>query len=134
VSCSGSNFAAIGWTSSIALYSDALESTINVVAAGAASSLWRLGATGRFPIIPYGHHKAEYFSAVFRVCWSSLQRSRLSLAYLGFLAPKPLDAPFQWLGSMPEPVSIQWPFGAWHCCYGASLAFTGGSPPMGGMC
>ncbi len=51
-------------TGSVALYSDALESVINVVAAGVAvTALW----VARRPADdnhPYGHQKAEYFSAV----------------------------------------------------------------------
>lgn len=51
-------------TGSVALYSDALESIINVVAALAA--LWALRVSVRPPDHnhPYGHTKAEYFSAV----------------------------------------------------------------------
>ena len=51
-------------TGSIALYSDALESIVNVIASGAA--LWAI----RVSYMPadddhqHGHHKAEYFSAV----------------------------------------------------------------------
>ena len=47
---------------------------------------------------PYGHHKAEYFSAVFEgvlVVLAAL--SIFHSAYLGFSAPKPLDAPFEGL-------------------------------------
>jgi cation diffusion facilitator family transporter len=51
-------------TGSIALYSDALESTVNVIAALAAfvavGYAQKPADTGH----PYGHHKAEYFSAV----------------------------------------------------------------------
>ncbi len=51
-------------TGSVSLYSDALESTVNVAAAGVALLAIRLAA--RPPDInhPYGHTKAEYFSAV----------------------------------------------------------------------
>ncbi len=51
-------------TGSVALYSDALESIVNVVTAIAA--LWAI----RVSFMPadrdhqHGHHKAEYFSAV----------------------------------------------------------------------
>lgn len=51
-------------TGSVALYSDALESIVNVVAASAA--LWAITVSHQ-PADDdhqYGHHKAEYFSAV----------------------------------------------------------------------
>jgi len=52
-------------TGSVALYSDALECIINIIAAGVA--LWAISVSGR-PADhnhPFGHYKAEYFSAVF---------------------------------------------------------------------
>ena len=90
----GLKFVAYWLTGSIALYSDALESIINVVAAGAAFVALGVSAQPPDSNHPYGHHKAEYFSAVFEgvlvvVAALSIFRS----AYLGFLAPKPLDAP-----------------------------------------
>ena len=90
----GLKFAAYWLTGSIALYSDALESIINVVAAGAAYVALGVSAQPPDSNHPYGHHKAEYFSSVFEgalvvVAALSIFRS----AYLGFLAPKPLDAP-----------------------------------------
>lgn len=51
-------------TGSAALYSDALESLINIVAAGAAVVALRVSAMPADANHPYGHHKAEYFSAV----------------------------------------------------------------------
>ena len=51
-------------TGSIALYSDALESIINVVTALAALMAVRLSAEPADKNHPYGHHKVEYFSAV----------------------------------------------------------------------
>ncbi len=51
-------------TGSAALYSDALESIINIVAAGAAVVALRVSAMPADENHPYGHHKAEYFSAV----------------------------------------------------------------------
>lgn len=53
------------WTGSVALYSDALESFINVAAAlGAFIALW-VSHQPPDENHPYGHTKAEYFSAVF---------------------------------------------------------------------
>lgn len=52
-------------TGSVALYSDALESVVNVVAALAAFiALWISQQPPDFNH-PYGHTKAEYFSAIF---------------------------------------------------------------------
>lgn len=57
-------FAAWRMTGSVALYSDALESIVNVIAATAA--LWAISVSHK-PADrdhQFGHHKAEYFSAV----------------------------------------------------------------------
>jgi cation diffusion facilitator family transporter len=91
----GLKYTAYWVTGSIALYSDALESIINVVAAGAAFIALGVSAQPADSNHPYGHHKAEYFSAVFEgglvlLAAVSIFRS----AYLGFLTPKPLDTPF----------------------------------------
>ena len=51
-------------TGSIALYSDALESVVNVVTAIVALVAVRLAARPADETLPYGYHKAEYFSAV----------------------------------------------------------------------
>lgn len=50
-------------TGSVALYSDALESIINVVAAAAALLAIWISARPADKNHPYGHHKAEYLSA-----------------------------------------------------------------------
>jgi cation diffusion facilitator family transporter len=57
---------ALAWwlTGSVALYSDALESTVNVIAALAAFWAIRVSHTPADHDHPFGHHKAEYFSAV----------------------------------------------------------------------
>ncbi len=81
-------------TGSIALYSDALESIINVVAAGAAFWAFRVAARPPDRNHPYGHDKAEYFSAVFEgVLIVVAALSILREAWFGFLDPQPLDAP-----------------------------------------
>lgn len=51
-------------TGSIALYSDALESVVNVATAIAALVAVRLAARPADAALPYGYYKAEYFSAV----------------------------------------------------------------------
>lgn len=56
----------VAWwlTGSVALYSDALESTVNVIAAGAALYAIRVSHKPADREHPFGHHKAEYISAV----------------------------------------------------------------------
>ena len=51
-------------TGSVALFSDALESIVNVVTAAIAWYALRVGARPADDDHPFGHHKAEYFSAV----------------------------------------------------------------------
>lgn len=60
----GLKFAAWWLTGSVALYSDALESIVNVIAAGAAFWAIRVSHKPADHDHPFGHHKAEYFSAV----------------------------------------------------------------------
>ncbi|MFC4425470.1 cation diffusion facilitator family transporter [Deinococcus navajonensis] len=60
----GLKFLAYRMTGSLALYSDALESIINVAAASAALVALRIAARPADANHPYGHTKAEYFSAV----------------------------------------------------------------------
>lgn len=57
-------WAAWKMTGSVALLSDAMESVVNVVAAGAALIALRIAAEPPDENHPYGHTKAEYFSAV----------------------------------------------------------------------
>ncbi len=51
-------------TGSIALFSDALESVVNLVTALVTLVAVRLAARPASASLPYGYHKAEYFSAV----------------------------------------------------------------------
>jgi divalent metal cation (Fe/Co/Zn/Cd) transporter len=51
-------------TGSVALYSDALETIINVVAVCTALVALRISAEPADADHPYDHQKAEYFSAV----------------------------------------------------------------------
>src|SRR5258708_17396672 len=84
-------------TGSVALLSDAIESIVNVVTAIAAFIAIRLSAKPADAEHPYGHHKAEYFSAVLEgVLIVVAAVAILRGAYFGFLAPRELDAP--WLG------------------------------------
>ncbi len=56
-----------GWfyTGSVALYSDALESVVNVAAAAVAFWALRISARPADSNHPYGHQKVEYIAAVF---------------------------------------------------------------------
>ncbi len=58
-------FVAFYFTNSAAILSDALESIINVVAAGFALGSIIVAAKRPDPAHPYGHGKVEYFSAGF---------------------------------------------------------------------
>jgi cation diffusion facilitator family transporter len=90
----GLKFAAWWLTGSLALYSDALESIINVVAAACAFVALRVAASPPDADHPYGHHKAEYFSAVIEgalIIVAALLILREAAA--GVLAPRAVDAP-----------------------------------------
>src|SRR5882762_1811554 len=84
-------------TGSVALLSDAIESIVNVATAVAAFIAIRLSAKPADAEHPYGHHKAEYFSAVLEgVLIVIAAIAILREAYFAFLSPRQLDAP--WLG------------------------------------
>ena len=87
-----------GMTGSIALLSDALESTVNVVTACAALIALRIAQRPADQDHPYGHHKAEFFSAVLEgvmIIIAALLILREALH--GILAPRTLDAPMEGL-------------------------------------
>lgn len=89
---------ALAWwlTGSVALYSDALESIVNVVTAVVALLAVRLAQRPADAALPYGYHKAEYFSAVI-VGVMIIIAAILILreAVLGFIDPQMPDAPVQ---------------------------------------
>lgn len=60
----GTKYLAYWMTGSVALYSDALESIVNVVTAFVALIAVRISARPADRRHQFGHHKAEYFSAV----------------------------------------------------------------------
>ena len=60
----GLKFLAWHLTGSVALFSDALESIVNVIAASVAWYAIRVSHKPADDDHPFGHHKAEYFSAV----------------------------------------------------------------------
>src|SRR5680860_265612 len=85
-------------TGSVALLSDALESTVNVATAFAALVAVHVAAKPADANHPYGHHKAEFFSAVFEGVMIVLAALLiLKEAYAGFLQPMALDAPIEGL-------------------------------------
>jgi len=94
----GLKFLAWSLTGSIALYSDALESIVNVVTALAALIAVRLAQRPADAALPYGYHKAEYFSAVL-VGVMIIVAAILILreAWFGFFAPKLPEEPVQGL-------------------------------------
>ncbi len=76
-------------TGSVALYSDALESIVNIAAAIAALTAIHVASQPPDEGHPFGHHKAEYFSAalegalinvaalaIFREAWQALSHPR----------------------------------------------------------
>lgn len=86
----GIKFLASWVTGSVALYSDALESLVNVATAITALLAVRLSAQPADANHPYGHHKVEYFSAVLagsliivaaimilREAWGAVQTPRM---------------------------------------------------------
>lgn len=90
----------VAWwmTGSIALYSDALESTVNVATAIAALLAVRLAEQPADANHPYGHDKAEYISAVVEgVMIVVAAMLILREAAHGLMAPKALDAPLSGL-------------------------------------
>src|ERR687890_415002 len=91
-------YAAYRLTGSIALFSDALESIINVGTAIPAFRAVRVSPAPADKNHPYGHHKVEYFSAVLEgVLLIVAALAILREAYFGFFAPKIIDAPMQGL-------------------------------------
>lgn len=90
----------IAWwlTGSVALLSDGLESTVNVATAIAALVAIRVAAQPADDKHPYGHHKAELFSATLEGVMIIVAAILiLREAYAGFSNPHPLDAPFEGL-------------------------------------
>nr|WP_314261900.1 cation diffusion facilitator family transporter [uncultured Devosia sp.] len=81
-------------TGSVALYSDALESIVNVVTAIVALIAVKLAQRPADAALPYGYHKAEYFSAVI-VGVMIIVAAILILreAYFGFMAPEVPESP-----------------------------------------
>ena len=90
----GLKYLAYELTGSVALYSDALESIINVAAAVGAYLALRVSARPADAGHPYGHSKAEYFSAVAEGVLIVLAAISIAVsAWPLFFAPRVLDTP-----------------------------------------
>jgi cation diffusion facilitator family transporter len=88
-------FAAWWITSSVALYSDALESIVNVIAAFFALWAIRISHLPADDNHPFGHHKAEYLSAVVEgalIIVAALLICRE--AFFALQRPMPLEQPW----------------------------------------
>ncbi|MBB6486324.1 cation diffusion facilitator family transporter [Rhizobium lusitanum] len=104
-------YAAYWITGSVALLSDALESIINVVSALAVILSVKIASQPPDEEHPYGHHKAEYLSAV--LVGSLIVVAALAImheAYMGFLHPKPIDAAWTGLAvsSIATIINVAW--------------------------
>jgi cation diffusion facilitator family transporter len=76
----------------VALYSDALESIVNVAASIAALAAIRVSAIPADAGHPYGHHKAEYFSVVAEGVLIIVAAILIfNEAYQAWLAPRMLE-------------------------------------------
>ena len=85
-------------TGSVALLSDALESTVNLAAAFAALAAIRVAARPADDNHPFGHHKAEFFSAVLEgVLIIVAALFIFKEAYAGFFSPRVMERPFEGL-------------------------------------
>jgi cation diffusion facilitator family transporter len=90
----GIKYVAYLQTGSVALYSDALESIVNVVTAVVALVTIRISARPADRVHQFGHHKAEYFSAVLEgalIIVAAL--AILHEAWGAFLKPRTLTEP-----------------------------------------
>ena len=90
-----------GWwiTGSAALYSDALETIVNVATAVVAFWTLRIAAKPADHDHPYGHDKAEFFSAVVEAVLIILAAgSILHHVWLNFRLGHQLDAPLRGMG------------------------------------
>jgi cation diffusion facilitator family transporter len=90
--------AAAWWiTGSAALYSDALESVVNIVASIVAFAALRLSAKPADANHPFGHMKVEFLSAVVEGALIVIAAvSILQHAWATWLVPRPLALP--WIG------------------------------------
>lgn len=87
--------AAWSLTGSVALFADAAESVVNIAAAAAALVAVRYAAMPADHNHPYGHHKAEYLSAVLEgALILAAAFVILHEAWAAFLNPRPVQLPW----------------------------------------
>jgi cation diffusion facilitator family transporter len=106
-------YAAYYVTGSVALFSDAAESIVNVATAVAAFFAVRWSAVPPDANHPYGHYKAEYLSAVLEgVLIVVAALAIMRKAYLGFINPQPLDDPTLGLviNGLATAINLAWCF------------------------
>jgi cation diffusion facilitator family transporter len=109
----GLKYAAYRLTGSIVLYSDALESIVNVATAVAALFAVRLSVKPADANHPYGHHKAEYFSVVLEgVLIVIAALSIFREAYFAYMSPRAIDQPVRGmlLNGLATLINAAWSF------------------------
>lgn len=112
-------YAAYWWTGSVALYSDALESIVNLVTALAALYAIHVSSLPADRQHQFGHHKAEYFSAVLEgVLIVVAALMILREAYLAVLTPRTLSALVEGLGLNSIATAINWAWAAFLVRWG----------------
>jgi len=110
----GLKYLAFRVTGSVALYSDALESIVNVATAVAALIAVRIAEKPADRSHQFGHHKAEYLSAGLEGALILLTALLiLRHAYDAWLTPRALTAPVQGLAvnALAGVINAAW---AWH--------------------
>lgn len=110
----GLKYVAYVLTGSVALYSDALESIVNVATAVAALIAVRIAEKPADRSHQFGHHKAEYLSAGLEGALILLSALLiLRHAYDAWLTPRALTAPVQGLAvnALAGVINAAW---AWH--------------------
>jgi cation diffusion facilitator family transporter len=110
----GLKYVAYVLTGSVALYSDALESIVNVATAVAALIAVRIAEKPADRSHQFGHHKAEYLSAGLEGALILLTALLiLRHAYDAWLTPRALTAPVQGLAvnALAGVINAAW---AWH--------------------
>ncbi len=107
----GLKYLAYWYTGSVALYSDALESIVNLVTAVAALYAIHVASQPADRNHQFGHHKAEYFAAVLEgVLIVVAALAILHEAYGAFVTPRSLGAMTQGLSINAVAMAIN---GAW---------------------
>lgn len=95
----GLKYLAYALTGSVALYSDALESIVNVASSIAALVAVWFASKPADSNHPYGHDKAEYFAAVLVGVMIVLAALAIfEAAWRGYTSPEPADYTWQGLG------------------------------------